>query len=183
MTRIIAGTLSGRKLLVPDSARPTTEMVREAMFSTLNSWQAIGQKNVLDLFSGSGGLGFEALSRGAAHVTFVESDEKAVAILKKNAENLQVTVEIKKQSAMTFSKSKIAESLSYDLVLIDPPYRIANDDIIEIIKNLILGAFLSEAAILVLERPTRDPFTWPAPIEELKNKRYGDNTLYYGSVA
>ena len=123
------------------------------------------------------------LLRGAKQVTFVESDSKAVEILKKNAENLQVNVNIKKQTAKNFAQNKNTDMNKFDLVLIDPPYRVANDEILEIIEALISGFFLSEAAILVIERPTRDPFYWPAQIEELKNKRYGDNTLYYGSVA
>lgn len=182
MTRIISGKYGGRKLIVPDSARPTTEMVREAMFSTLNGWDALSEKNVLDLYSGSGGLGFEALSRGAKAAVFVESDFKAVETLKKNAENLEIQVSIKKQSAKNFSQLP-HQGEQFDLVLIDPPYRVANSEIEEIIQNLIVQDFLSSQAILVVERPSRDIFSWPESIEELKTKRYGDNTLYYGSVA
>lgn len=182
MTRIIAGKYGGRKLIVPDSARPTTEMVREAMFSTLNGWDALSDKNVLDLYSGSGGLGFEALSRGAKATVFVESDSKAVETLKTNAENLAVEVNIKKQSAKSFSQLA-HHGEKFDLVLIDPPYRVANSEIEEIIQNLLNHEFLGATAILVLERPSRDKFAWPQCIVELKTKRYGDNTLYYGSVA
>ena len=182
MTRVIAGKLGGRKLLVPDSARPTTEMVREAMFSTLNGWAAISSKKVLDLYSGSGGLGFEALSRGAASVVFVEADAKAVEIIKKNAENLAVEIEVQKQKAKTFSMQN-TKNYKFDLVFLDPPYRVPNQELLEVIQNLISQGFLNEGAILVLERPTRDAFSWPNLVKDLKNKRYGDNTLYYGSVA
>lgn len=182
MTRVIAGKYGGRKLLVPDSARPTTEMVREAMFSTLLGWEAILEKKVLDLYSGSGGLGFEALSRGAASVVFVEADAKAVEILKKNAANLEVEVEIQKQKAKAFTSQNL-KNYKFDLVLIDPPYKVPNQELFEVIENLVTGGFLAANAILVLERPTRDAFVWPELVSELKSKRYGDNTLYYGSVA
>lgn len=182
MTRIISGIYGGRVLQVPDSARPTTEMVREAMFSTLNGWDAIVGKTALDLFSGSGGLGFEALSRGASEVVFVEADLKAVEILKKNAANLQVKVEIKKQKIKNFVQKEDMRQ-KFDLVFIDPPYRVANEEIQEIIENLVVRGFLNDSAIIVLERPSRDQFAWPRNIQERKRKRYGDNTLYYGSVA
>lgn len=183
MTRIISGKYGGRKLQVPDSARPTTEMVREALFSTLQSWDAVAGKVVLDLFSGSGGLGFEALSRGAESVVFVESDSKAVEILKKNAGSLQAAAKVIKQTAKSFAKGVNLLENKFDLVLIDPPYKVPNQEIIEIIEGLVSGDFLQASAVLVIERPTRDLFVWPAVIKELKNKRYGDNTLYYGSVA
>jgi 16S rRNA (guanine966-N2)-methyltransferase len=183
MTRIISGKYGGRKLAVPDSARPTTEMVREALFSTLQSWDAVAGRAVLDLYSGSGGLGFEALSRGAESVVFVESDSKAVEILKKNAANLQAAAKVVKQTAKSFAKSANLAESKFDLVLIDPPYKVANQEILEIIEELVNRDFLQENAILVIERPTRDLFIWPAVIKEIKNKRYGDNTLYYGSVA
>lgn len=182
MTRIIAGKLGGRKLIVPDSARPTTEMVREAIFSTLSGWDAICEKNVLDLYSGSGGLGFEALSRGATTVVFVEVDSKAVEILKKNAQNLTVDVEVQKQKVKTFSTQNL-KGYKFDLILLDPPYRVPNQELETVIENLVNGGFLNEGAILVLERPTRDAFSWPKIVKELKSKRYGDNTVYYGSVA
>ncbi len=182
MTRIISGKYGGRKLLVPDSARPTTEMVREAMFSTLIGWEAVFDKRVLDLYSGSGGLGFEALSRGAKSALFVEADSKAVETIKKNAANLDVEVEIQKQKSKTFTQENLKGYL-FDLVFIDPPYRVNNQELFEVIENLVRGGFLAQRAFLVFERPTRDAFTWPKVIKELKNKRYGDNTLYYGSVA
>ena len=183
MTRIISGKYGGRKLQVPDSARPTTEMVREALFSTLQSWDAVTGRAVLDLYSGSGGLGFEALSRGAENVVFVESNSKAVEILQKNAANLQAAAKVVKQTAKSFATSANLNQSKFDLVLIDPPYKVANQEILEVIEGLVSGEFLQENAILVIERPTRDLFVWPAVIKEIKNKRYGDNTLYYGSVA
>jgi 16S rRNA (guanine966-N2)-methyltransferase len=137
----------------------------------------------LDLYSGSGGLGFEALSRGAESVVFVESNSKAVEILQKNAANLQAAAKVVKQTAKSFATSANLNESKFDLILIDPPYKVANQEILEVIEGLVSGEFLQENAILVIERPTRDLFVWPAVIKEIKNKRYGDNTLYYGSVA
>ncbi|HEX8866406.1 MAG TPA: RsmD family RNA methyltransferase, partial [Lentzea sp.] len=89
MTRIVAGSAGGRRLKVPPKGtRPTSERVREALFSSLESMVDLDGMRVLDLYAGSGALGFEALSRGAAHATFVESDRRAAEVLKANAEEL-----------------------------------------------------------------------------------------------
>ena len=87
MTRIIAGELRGRALKVPDAGtRPTAERVREAVFSSLTSLDAIAEVSVLDLFAGSGALGIESISRGANHCVFVEDNKNAVAVINKNIE-------------------------------------------------------------------------------------------------
>lgn len=119
--RIIAGDWRGRPLQAPkgDATRPTADRTREALFSMLlsrlGSFEGL---RIADLFAGSGALGFEALSRGAAHCTFVEQDRAALDALRANADRLQVRVDIRAQSVMALGN--VAEA--YDVILMDPPY-------------------------------------------------------------
>jgi 16S rRNA (guanine966-N2)-methyltransferase len=118
--RIIAGKWRGRPLEVPPgrATRPTADRVRETLFSMLASRiGSFGDLRVADLFAGSGALGFEALSRGAAHATFVESDRAAAAAIRRNAEKLGVPVEVLSGSALALPRTD-----PFDLVLADPPY-------------------------------------------------------------
>jgi 16S rRNA (guanine966-N2)-methyltransferase len=118
--RIIAGQWRGRPLEAPGgtATRPTSDRARETLFSMLAS--RIGsfeELRVADLFAGSGALGFEALSRGAAQVTFVEKDAAAAAIIRRNSAKLNAAVEIMTLSALSLPRSK-----PFDLVFADPPY-------------------------------------------------------------
>ena len=118
--RIVAGKWRGRTLEAPPGVgtRPTADRVREALFSMLASrLGSFEDLRVADLFAGSGALGFEALSRGAAHATFVESDPKAAAAIRRNAEKLGVSVQVLAGSALSLPRAE-----PFDLVLADPPY-------------------------------------------------------------
>ena len=118
--RIIAGKWRGRKLEAPvgKSTRPTADRVREALFSMLTSrLGGFEGLRVADLYAGSGALGLEALSRGAAHATFVESDGQAVAAIRRNAEMLGASADVRLGSALSLPRSQ-----PFDLVLADPPY-------------------------------------------------------------
>jgi 16S rRNA (guanine966-N2)-methyltransferase len=118
--RVIAGKFRGRPLEAPPglSTRPTADRVRETLFSMLSSrLGSFEELRVADLFAGSGALGFEALSRGAAHATFVESDSKAAAMIKRNAERLGAAVRILAGSALALPRSE-----PFDLIFADPPY-------------------------------------------------------------
>jgi 16S rRNA (guanine966-N2)-methyltransferase len=118
--RIIAGRWRGRPLEAPPglATRPTADRVRETLFSMLASrLGSFEELRVADLFAGSGALGFEALSRGAAHATFVESDSKAAAMIKRNAEKLGAAVQILPGSALA-----LPPSAPFDLIFADPPY-------------------------------------------------------------
>jgi 16S rRNA (guanine966-N2)-methyltransferase len=122
MMRIIAGEWRGRPIEAPpgQSTRPTADRVRETLFSMLASrLGSFEELRVADLFSGSGALGFEALSRGAAHATFVENDQKATAIIKRNAEKLGAVdrIQVLASSALALPRSE-----PFDLILADPPY-------------------------------------------------------------
>ena len=120
--RVVAGYLGGRKLVVPkgDHTRPSGERVREAMFNALFSRSAIHDARVLDLFAGSGALGIEALSRGAAEVTFVERDQAALDAVRHNLSTLCLdgAATVVASEALSF----LGQGESFDLVLLDPPY-------------------------------------------------------------
>ena len=118
--RIIAGKWRGRTLEAPAGrdTRPTADRVRESLFSMLASrLGSFEDLRVADLFAGSGALGFEALSRGAAHAVFVESDAKAAAAIRRNADKLSASVQVLSGSALSLPRSD-----AFDLIFADPPY-------------------------------------------------------------
>ena len=152
MTRIIAGTLKGRTLHVPPSGtRPTSERVREAMFSRLEHMDVIEGARVLDLYAGRGALGFEALSRGADQLTLVDSAQGALRTLKKNAALVAPGSIVIGADALAAVSGRL--SGQYDLVFIDPPYECESATITEILTALC--AHLSPDASVVVERSTR----------------------------
>jgi 16S rRNA (guanine966-N2)-methyltransferase len=119
--RVVAGTLGGRRIDAPPGSdtRPTTDKVREAVFNSLGSLDLIRDATVADLFSGSGAMGIEALSRGAAHCTFVERDRAAVRVLRDNLSTLGLG---DRSQIVTGNAAAQAARLDVDLVLADPPY-------------------------------------------------------------
>ncbi len=176
MTRVIAGRLGGRRLQVPDGAgtRPTADRAREGLFSSLQSQLDLEGARVLDLYAGSGALGIEALSRGAATATFVESDEAAAAVVRANLTGLGlgeghvVTGEVERFLGGT--------PAAFDLVLADPPYRAPIGTALAA-----LVGWLAPGAVVVVERATRDaPLAWPEGICHDRSRRYGEATLWYG---
>ena len=124
--RVIAGTWGGRRLQAPpgDAVRPTSDRVREALFSILAGH--VPGARVLDLFAGSGALGIEALSRGAASATFVDSAPTALEALRANLGTLGAEAEVRRQDARRFLGGASADAREYDLVFLDPPYRLAS---------------------------------------------------------
>ena len=172
MTRIIAGTHRGRQLAVPPGAvtRPTSDRAREGMFSSLQSLLDLEGAAVLNLYAGSGALGLEALSRGAASATLVESDERALAVLRRNTETLGLPAVV---VGLEVERFLAGTPEPYDLVLLDPPYDLEID----------LAALVPWAAdVVVVERRSRGPqLTWPAGLEAVRSRRYGEATLWYGS--
>src|SRR5215213_6124095 len=120
--RVIAGRWGGRRLQAPpgEATRPTSDRVREALFSVLG--ERVTGARVLDLFAGSGALGIEALSRGAAEATFVDAAPAALKALRANLEALGADAEIRRQDALRFLAGASAAARQYDLVLLDPPY-------------------------------------------------------------
>jgi 16S rRNA (guanine966-N2)-methyltransferase len=179
VTRIIAGELGGRRIAVPsDGTRPTPERVREALFSALEANPGLDGAAVLDLCAGSGALGLEALSRGAAHALFVEADRRAAATLRRNAAALGLAAVARVRVAPVASVLAAPAPRRYDLLLADPPYATPDDEIVGWLRLALDHGWVAEDATLVLERPSRSgPLDWPEPLRAGRDRRYGDTTL------
>jgi 16S rRNA (guanine966-N2)-methyltransferase len=185
VTRIVAGVAGGRRLAVPPrGTRPTSERVREAVFSALQARRDLGGARVLDLYAGSGALGLEALSRGAAHVRFVESDRRATAVLRRNVDALGLGgAAVQVSTAPVAVVLRSAPGQPYDVVLADPPYVLDEDELTAVLGALAGGGWLASGALLVVERGARAAVpSWPDGVVALTTRRYGDTAVHYGSV-
>lgn len=186
MVRIVAGKAGGRRLAVPrHGTRPTSDLVREAVFSALQARRDLEGARVLDLYAGSGALGLEALSRGAAHVRFVESDRRAAAVLRRNVEALGLGGRDGTAAQVSTADVPVVlrgdPGLPYDVVLADPPYRLDEGAVGRVLSALAGGGWLAPAALLVVERPvTACAPAWPAGVSALSHRRYGDTVVFYG---
>ncbi len=187
MTRIVAGSVGGRRLEVPPGTgtRPTAERAREGLFSTLESLlYSLAGARVLDLYAGSGAVGLEALSRGAVHARLVESDGRAVRTLHQNVAATGLagaTVERTRVERLTAGP---APASAYDVVFADPPYDLSDDDLRAVLGSLHAGGWLRDGTLLAVERATRGgDWRWPEGVEALRARRYGEATLWYGRAA
>ena len=187
MTRVIAGTAGGRRLRTPpgDRTRPTSDRVREALFSALEvargGWDGL---RVLDLYAGSGALGLEALSRGAAALTAVEHDRATARLVAANARDLGLdrSTEVVTGAVGTVLDRGPGDRAAFDLVLADPPYPRSEDDLARDLRAL--PGWLADDALVVLERSSRSPEpSWPAGWEAERSRRYGETVLWYGRAA
>jgi 16S rRNA (guanine966-N2)-methyltransferase len=180
VTRIVAGAAGGRRLVVPPKGtRPTSERVREAMFSALEAAIDLDGALVLDLYAGSGALGLEALSRGAASVTFVESDRKAVEVLRRNVDAVGLPGTVVRPGAV---ESVLADPAAepFDVILADPPYAVTAEQVAVVLERLADNGWLAGHGILVLERSARDgqpPL--PAGWTSIRSRRYGDTLTHW----
>jgi 16S rRNA (guanine966-N2)-methyltransferase len=166
--RVVAGEWRGRPLKAPPGARPTADRVKEALFSILGA--RVPQARVLDLFAGSGALGIEALSRGAAHATFVDDDARALATLRTNLPD-EENARLVRRSATAFLRDTPEQ---YDLVLLDPPYRLAPRLGPQL--SALVSAVLAPDGLAVSESDRRDPLDLPdLPIQD--ERRYGDTLI------
>ena len=183
MTRVIAGEARGRRLAVPDglSTRPTSDRAREGLFGTvLSELGSLAGRRVLDLFAGSGAVGLEALSRGASHVLLVESDARAVAVIKANIEIVGLAGAQARAVKAERLLASPPEGAPYDLVFADPPYALADAAVTRILSQLAHG-WLAPGALVVVERATRSgEVSWPAGLQKGKSRRYGEATFWYG---
>ena len=170
--RVVSGRFGGRTLVAPAGAatRPTPERVREALFSILGD---VGGARVLDLFAGSGALAIEALSRGAAAATLVDSSRAARAAIARNLESLGVDAEVSGQRVLPFLEGARAHARQYDLVLVDPPYRQAPALGREL--SPALGAVLGPGARVVAESDRRAPLELELAL--IDERRYGDTLI------
>ncbi|MET7935692.1 16S rRNA (guanine(966)-N(2))-methyltransferase RsmD [Streptomyces sp. NPDC005322] len=188
MTRVIAGAAGGRRLAVPpgNGTRPTSDRAREGLFST---WESLlGSLNgarVLDLYGGSGAVGLEALSRGAAHVLLVESDPRAARTIRENIRTLGLPgAELRTAKAEQALAGQPPATGPYDVVFLDPPYAVSDGDLHEILLTLLRKGWIASDALATVERSTRGgEFGWPAGFEGLRARRYGEGTLWYGRAA
>ncbi|MFD7704571.1 16S rRNA (guanine(966)-N(2))-methyltransferase RsmD [Streptomyces caelestis] len=188
MTRVIAGAAGGRRLAVPpgQGTRPTSDRAREGLFST---WQSLlggplDGERVLDLYAGSGAVGLEALSRGAGHVLLVEADARAVRTVRENVKSLGLPgAEVGSGKAEQIVRAASPRE-PYDIVFLDPPYAVSDDDLREILLTLRSQGWLAEEALVTVERSTRGgEFAWPPGFEAIRARRYGEGTFWYGRAA
>jgi 16S rRNA (guanine966-N2)-methyltransferase len=171
--RVVAGRWGGRRLQAPpgDATRPTSDRVREAVFSVLGP--RLQGARVLDLFAGSGALGIEALSRGAAEATFVDSAPAAQKALRANLAALGADAETRRQDAARFLAGASEASRQYDLVFLDPPYRLAGRLGGEL--SAMLPAVLAPGATVIAESDRRTPLELDLPLHD--ERRYGDTLI------
>jgi 16S rRNA (guanine(966)-N(2))-methyltransferase RsmD len=181
VTRIVAGTLGGRRLVVPpgQATRPTSDRVREALFSSLDNLTDLDGARFADLYAGSGAVGLEACSRGAAHVLLAEADAKAARVARNNIAALGVADRVRLVADKVERLLAGAPEELYDAVFLDPPYAVADERVAEILRAL-AERWLAPDAIVVAERSSRGAApAWPEGLEPLPERRYGETTLWY----
>ena len=182
MTRIVAGTHGGRRLLVPAGrdTRPTSDRVREALFSTLDTLVDLDGARFADLYAGSGAVGLEALSRGAAHVLLVEADPRAARVARDNVGTLGAGGPVKVVADRVERVLRTVPGEPYDVVFADPPYAVADERVTDLLNALVEG-WLAPDAVVVVERATRGaPLVWVEGLTSVTSRRYGETTLWYG---
>ncbi|WP_130014882.1 16S rRNA (guanine(966)-N(2))-methyltransferase RsmD [Serinicoccus sediminis] len=179
MTRIIAGTAGGRSLQTPRGAstRPTTDRVREAVFSRIESLLDLDGCAVLDLYAGSGALGLEAVSRGAERLLAVERHRATARLVERNAVDLGLQgVEVVTGSVVPVLAAGPA-GRSYHLALLDPPYPVAETELAEVLAALV--PWLDPDGLVVVERSARSPRpAWPPGLVHLDTRRYGETAVH-----
>ncbi len=188
MTRIIAGAHGGRRLAAPAGAqtRPTSDRVREAYFSALSTMTDLSGTRFADLYAGSGAVGLEALSRGAAYALLVEADAKAARAVRDNIVSLRVG------NAARLVTGKVLQVLAgppeggpFDVIFADPPYAVGDDEIEQVQQALVAHGWLAEDAVVTFERSSRtavrgEPLNWVEGLAPDRDRRYGETTLWYG---
>ena len=182
MTRIVAGSVGGRRIEVPRrGTRPTSERVRESLFGRLEHYGALDGARVLDLCAGSGALGLEAASRGAGEVVLVDSSRAAVAVCRANIRALGLRgVRAACAKATSFLAGPAFAPM--DLVLIDPPYDLDEAGVAAMLAPLVRrrDPWLAPGAVVVLERSARSPEpAWPAGLGRFGERRYGETRVWF----
>jgi 16S rRNA (guanine966-N2)-methyltransferase len=172
--RVVAGTFRGLPLRAPKggATRPTSDRVREALFSILASVEG---DRVLDLFAGSGALGFESLSRGAAEAILIDNSADAIQVIGHNAATLGVGPEIHQMGALPFLERARSRGRQYDLVFLDPPYRLASD--LGPKLSAALPHVLAPEARVVAESDRRSPLDLHLDLPLATERRYGDTLI------
>ena len=186
MTRIIGGQAGGRRISTPagQHTRPTTDRVREALFSAVESWcGSLQGLRFLDLYAGSGAVGLEAWSRGAAVVSLVESDRRTARVIYDNAKLLGFSGVHVVTNSVTAALSR-PPTAPYDVVFMDPPYDLDDARVDEELALLDAQGWLVPGAMVVVERSSRSPQpSWPVGVTGSRERKYGETTLWYGHAA
>ena len=197
MTRIIAGAARGRRLAVPrgrgTATRPTSDRAREGLFATVTTIRGpLHGATVLDLFAGSGAVGLEALSRGAARVVFVESDPRAARVIRANMAAAALPGgELVCDRVERFLRRRPGAGTPVDLagtpadlVVADPPYAASGDEVTAMLDALAGGGWLAPGALVAVERATRSgAVRWPEGYIPDRSRQYGEATFWYGLAA
>lgn len=186
MTRIIGGSARGQRLSVPATGtRPTSDRIREALFSSLDSWLASTDRSwsdvwFADLYAGSGAIGLEAASRGAAHVVLVEQQIGSVKVIQENSSRIKLPV-VTERSAVSQWKPQHA----LDIIFLDPPYSHTDQEVAEAVIRLTEFPE-AESALFVVERGVKsgDPFAdcESNSFQKKWDRAYGDSRLWYGHL-
>ena len=189
--RIISGSAKGRELLSPESegVRPTSDRAREGLFSTLESeFSSMTDLHFLDLFAGSGAVGVEALSRGAALVHSVELDFETADVAAKNFElvgSASSKYQVYRQSVEQFLMQ--ASGIKYDIIFMDPPYPLTNGEVELLLGAIVMRDLLQPRGLIAVERESKGrQFIWPqAPraMELIKQRSYGQGSIFYGGYS
>ncbi|MBS9534234.1 16S rRNA (guanine(966)-N(2))-methyltransferase RsmD [Mycobacterium sp. M1] len=183
MTRIVGGAAGGRRIAVPPrGTRPTTDRVREALFSVLDARLDLDGMAVLDLYAGSGALGLEALSRGAGSALFIESDRRAADVLAGNIATLGLAgAMLRRGTVAAVLSGEVSEP--FDLVFADPPYEVSARDVDALPALLSTGGWVGPGSVVVIERAVSSPaVAWPEGWEAWPLRKYGDTRLELAEV-
>ena len=176
--RIVAGSLKGRSIVTPEGqgTRPTSDRARQAVFNVLEhaAWaEPLEGMRVMDLYAGSGALGFEAISRGAAFALFVETDEEARGAIRENADAFHVMgrTRVHRRSAIDLGARPRSDGEAFDLAFLDPPYRKGLGELT--LQRLLEGQWLQPGAFVVFERGSDEPEIDTPGYERLDARNYG----------
>jgi 16S rRNA (guanine966-N2)-methyltransferase len=188
VTRIIAGTAGGRRLAVPGgrSTRPTSDRTREGLFAAvLAELGTLQGAAVLDLYAGSGAVGLEALSRGAADVLLIESDPRAAQVIRRNIETVALAgARLVQDRAVRALRRGPGQARPRGLVFADPPYAAGDEELSEVLVILVDLEWLARDALVILERDARSgPPPWPPAYSQDRSRRYGETVLWYGRAS
>ncbi|MHB1008932.1 MAG: RsmD family RNA methyltransferase [Propionibacteriaceae bacterium] len=191
MSRVIGGRFRGQRLAAPpgDRTRPTSDRVREAVFSSLVSWlgtgdlpgdEALAGVGFLDLYGGSGGVAIEAASRGAAPVRLVERDAKVAAVARRNAGHVSAAVQVTTAPVAAFLSG--SADVPYDIVWLDPPYAVGDEELSAAVTSVVEHGWLAPDGLVVVERSSRTPDpVLPPRLDDVWYRRYGETTIHYAT--
>jgi 16S rRNA (guanine966-N2)-methyltransferase len=186
MTRIIGGSVGGRRIQTPRGAhtRPTSDRVREALFSALESWcGSLHGLRFLDLYAGSGAVGLEAWSRGAGVVTLVEQDRRTASLITDNARRLGF-VRAHVVAAAVHGTLQRPPAAPYDVAFLDPPYPHTDDAVSRDLHSLATHEWVVPGGLVVVERSARSAEPdWPDGFTDIRERRYGETVLWYGHAS